>query len=1412
MGGQVEMIQREDGYVFKCSPRARSVQMLGNERLTNAVLHVVMDKVDAEIAAGIKCTASLVATVTDYVTGAQIYVEREGEEDVVEVDLESLITPVPFNRTLVPRAPKAVATRYKCDLKLAPLGYASALYLQVSVTVVKRMSHSQLQREAAAIANMFIETARHVAFNHAERYGRDAWLEQHPPQLLIMVHPVEADRAGSNPFGVEVGESCALAFMHAACPTLPYLMLPTALRMAETILCAVRRGTPNGPREALVTPEAVGHIKLGVGRAAALTKTTVDEVGGALTAEFAKTVDGVKRVPPIDALGAEGLAKVTALLGEMGLVLEQDETVEVARGPMEGVSEALRELKETAAEEGIPLEIDPKIEAAAALDEKPAQPGLESTCFVSTPGGPGLGAALCDAMDAMRADPTFDPDAPMTPETTGRLVQLMKAAGATGVTAPTTREAIEAADVQAAAGKALAAEVARARALNPEAASRAAAATVASLDPTAAPEGWTPIEWANSLTKEQLHHVMANNPKFAQFFGEQVGNGKAVVDPSARWKACRAQAEAEAEAASSSAAPASVRPEWTSDAKGSYFSVGGAAPGDEGATCYRVTLTNGEQHDMWFAKDVAPPDCEGATRVTVESPSLGRVQGAFKPAREPKLVTKETLGEKLGELAHSTVANLSARSKVITNQLSKLAMSDAPDKLARMKAMLQGHVESARAEGDPHAEQLATMLSTQINQADVSEWAPPSKTLAVLGVPDQPTRFCPEGATEAHYVSEIPLRLRIDLLRAMGEPELYAEAVGIAGMLMSTTRFVVAAFNDATRLPGETVATDALRMIFTTHPVGADGDAHADVGAWTLDLAATCGLVTAAQQLPDCGMLALPTALKLAREVCEVARGHALPHFGVRLAEHATNEAVRQAANGMSIQPYEATHWASEGVTVKWIHDRMGGFLTPELVRELTRCNIAWNVASDLNAVVNLARVGSSMGACADKLRPRMTMCASAMIMTRGKHDPGYATCWPYLWCEQLLHIATFVKGDADDPNVSLYPLTNACDRQWLWFTIRVTPCQSSAHTYCWETDADLLIWRDEVIRRLDARVRGFASKPNNKSRALIAVQADDWQSGWPNVTANLGGYEGVDLACTVVLNAVPPSSGLREHGEPYPFIGHLIINDDDLRKARETMMRVAAQLIDWPLNGVSVRDFVRNASDIELCNACCAVARQYPGGSHSNCTRPARVLRGARSPHPADREFEEEVRQMRFETAFDWDAERPGSSSPPAADGRAALWRGTRGKGLRLRLRLRPAVQAGVQHHGRAAGWPQEGAGQDARRHAQVARRVRRRARARRVGQAAARGGHDARRPDVQGRRLRERDERRPGDPRGARARGQARVGQDDGQAQAARADGLDQAHGQRGEPRARDQRRGARRPRCGRGRSHRQPRGAQP
>ena len=58
------------------------------------------------------------------------------------------------------------------------------------------------------------------------------------------------------------------------------------------------------------------------------------------------------------------------------------------------------------------------------------------------------------------------------------------------------------------------------------------------------------------------------------------------------------------------------------------------------------------------------------------------------------------------------------------------------------------------------------MLSTQINQADVSEWAPRSQTMAVHGVPDQPSRFMPEGATKAHYVSEIPLQLRIDALRA----------------------------------------------------------------------------------------------------------------------------------------------------------------------------------------------------------------------------------------------------------------------------------------------------------------------------------------------------------------------------------------------------------------------------------------------------------------------------------------------------------------------------------------------------------------------------------------------------------------------------------------------------------------------
>ena len=102
---------------------------------------------------------------------------------------------------------------------------------------------------------------------------------------------------------------------------------------------------------------------------------------------------------------------------------------------------------------------------------------------------------------------------------------------------------------------------------------------------------------------------------------------------------------------------------------------------------------------------------------------------------------------------------------MITKELSALAMSDASDTLVRMKELeelLQQHVDAARAENDPYAEQLALMLSTQMKQADVSEWAPPSKTMAMYGIPDQPTQVGvtvgPEGTTTYIYLSDIKSR------------------------------------------------------------------------------------------------------------------------------------------------------------------------------------------------------------------------------------------------------------------------------------------------------------------------------------------------------------------------------------------------------------------------------------------------------------------------------------------------------------------------------------------------------------------------------------------------------------------------------------------------------------------------------
>ena len=213
---------------------------------------------------------------------------------------------------------------------------------------------------------------------------------------------------------------------------------------------------------------------------------------------------------------------------------------------------------------------------------------------------------------------------------------------------------------------------------------------------------------------------------------------------------------------------------------------------------------------------------------------------------------------------------------------------DQKDKEQIME-LIQKHVDAKPRVAGLSASQLSALAGENLaSRLEADSACEPSSVLFPRGssTPVPLAKSTKDGTR--FWIVHFQMRLLNDRLSAMKGVILHREVLAIAGLLIQTINCICADFKASH--PNVTNLTDSLRVGIEVVP-----ENLATQPAWVLSLEATNALVMGKLALDDMPGLRMPTALKLAREICEKMCGEKLPPFEFKVVPKDVHDAARAA-------------------------------------------------------------------------------------------------------------------------------------------------------------------------------------------------------------------------------------------------------------------------------------------------------------------------------------------------------------------------------------------------------------------------------------------------------------------------------------------------------------------------------------
>ena len=242
----------------------------------------------------------------------------------------------------------------------------------------------------------------------------------------------------------------------------------------------------------------------------------------------------------------------------------------------------------------------------------------------------------------------------------------------------------------------------------------------------------------------------------------------------------------------------------------------------------------------------------------------------------------------------------------------------------------------------------------------------------------------------------------------------------------------------------------------------------------------------------------------------------------------------------------------------------------------------------DLNG--DLYTLGASKD-CLSRLPSVIDCCEGAAVVTTGNLTAN-AQFW-FNTATMLTLAEVKSAGRAVSHAVTVrwlypYPTTR---REWEWECDHTSSHARQPDPWLWKRDVDLVAWTELIVRQLDklwvedgstmlaASSSGgqtpLAPVVRNVHAPLGMVAHHGPEQGWERCALTLG--------CDVHFHAAKAS---RKAGEPWPFYAALVVNPDDLRRARLGLLAYIGNRSAFSTAPTAVRDFSRHADQWELASA----------------------------------------------------------------------------------------------------------------------------------------------------------------------------------------------------------------------------------